>query len=322
MAARRGLFLLALVQCRAFLLSPSSPRALTVRHYLEEVVRGKLQEVEGLNAKHASGADSDVRSRLSFMAGRGNVRFSSAMRRVGDDGERLVSVVADVKRRSPHGGRDGGSTVIAAFEDAGAVAAEVNRWPVDGLSVCADGRAYGGTLEDVSAARRAVAGLEAERPPICFKDFVVDPIQIAVAAELGADAVLLSATVLGGRLLDLLDTATVVGVECLVEVHTPNECQFALNAGATLLLCTNVDRTTGVYHENQALGLKGFIPPNIVALAGGGVTDLNQARALAAAGYDGVVLGRKLLEDPASAEALVRQIRDIAVAPVDQLAWG
>ncbi|KAH8046043.1 indole-3-glycerol-phosphate synthase [Aureococcus anophagefferens] len=231
----------------------------TKRFYLEEVVRAKLAEVEGLNAKHASGQDSDVRSRLAFGATKGNTRFSAALRRTLDDGSRQLSVVADVKRRSPHGGRDGGGATLASFSDAGKVCGELANWPVDALSVCADGPAYGGALEDVSAARRAVAGLGAARPPILFKDFVVDPIQIALAAELGADAVLLSTTVLGGRLVDLLDIATVCGVECAVEVHTPNECQFALNAGATLLVCTNVDRTTGVNHDNQALGLKGLI---------------------------------------------------------------
>ena len=49
--------------------------------------------------------------------------------------------------------------------------------------------------------------------------------------------------------------------------------------------------------------------PNVVALA-------------AAAGYDGVLLGRRLLADPGGAKRLVEQIRDIAVAPADMLAYG
>ncbi|KAH8069599.1 indole-3-glycerol-phosphate synthase [Aureococcus anophagefferens] len=209
----------------------------TKRFYLEEVVRAKLAEVEGLNAKHASGQDSDVRSRLAFGATKGNTRFSAALRRTLDDGSRQLSVCE-----------------------------ELANWPVDALSVCADGPAYGGALEDVAAARRAVAGLGDARPPILFKDFVVDPIQIALAAELGADAVLLSTTVLGGRLVDLLDIATVCGVECAVEVHTPERVPVRAAAGAALS-SANVDRTTGVNHDNQALGLKGLIPPNIRDIA-------------------------------------------------------
>ncbi|KAH8097916.1 indole-3-glycerol-phosphate synthase [Aureococcus anophagefferens] len=245
-----------LLLAAAAALVPPAPRrsSRTKRFYLEEVVRAKLAEVEGLNAKHASGQDSDVRSRLAFGATKGNTRFSAALRRTLDDGSRQLSVVADVKRRSPHGGRDGGGATLASFSDAGKVCEELANWPVDALSVCADGPAYGGALED-----------------------------IALAAELGADAVLLSTTVLGGRLVDLLDIATVCGVECAVEVHTPNECQFALHAGATLLVCTNVDRTTGVNHDNQALGLKGLIPPNVVALAAAAADAPSGASA--AAGY-------------------------------------
>ena len=69
-------------------LVPPAPRrsSRTKRFYLEEVVRAKLAEVEGLNAKHASGQDSDVRSRLAFGATKGNTRFSAALRRTLDDG--------------------------------------------------------------------------------------------------------------------------------------------------------------------------------------------------------------------------------------------
>ena len=83
-----------------------------------------------------------------------------------------------------------------------------------------------------------------------------------------------------------------------------------------------MDRTTGINHDNQALGLKGFIPPNVVALAAAAATDAPSARALAAAGYDGVLLGRRLLADPSGAKRLVAQIRDIAVAPAEMLAYG
>ncbi|KAK7240977.1 indole-3-glycerol phosphate synthase [Aureococcus anophagefferens] len=279
-----------LLLAAAAALVPPAPRrgSRTKRFYLEEVVRAKLAEVEGLNAKHASGQDSDVRSRLAFGATKGNTRFSAALRRTLDDGSRQLSVVADVKRRSPHGGRGGGGG-RSRRSDAGKVCEELANWPVDALSVCADGPAYGGALEDVSAARRAVAGLGDARPPILFKDFVVDPIQIALAAELGADAVLLSTTVLGGRLVDLLDIATVCGVECAVE----------------------------------ALGLKGLIPPNVVALAAARGDGRRQPRASRRGLLASTrALSARLLADPSGAKRLVAQIRDIAVAPADVLAYG
>ena len=75
---------------------------------------------------------------------------------------------------------------------------------------------------DRNGARTAEIGSPSQ---VLAKDLVVDPIQVALAAELGADAVLLSSSVLGAVLPALLDACTIAGVEAAVEVHTPNELQ-------------------------------------------------------------------------------------------------
>lgn len=312
---------LLLCWCARALVAPPTQRGRTptLRRSapLEEVVRRKLDAVPGLHSKHATLADSDVRARLAFAATDGGYRFSEAMRRgAGEDGgARRVAVVFDVKRTSPHGGRDGGARPIAAFGDAGGIAAEAySNWPVDALCVAADGLAYGGSDADVAAARAA-----APTAPLLYKDVIVDPIQVAIAADLGADAVLLIAVVLGGSLQACLDACTIAGVEAAVECHTPNEVAFALEAGATLLVCTNRDRTTGELHTGQALGLRALAPPNVVCIATGGVADEAEARALALAGYDGILLGRALLEDPDGGKRLVAAIRDIELTPLDLL---
>lgn len=300
---------------------PAPPRRRTSHRHaanLEEAVRRKLDEARALDRQHA-GLDSDARLRLGYVADRGNVRFSAAVRR-GDGMQKRVAVVADVKRRSPHGGPDGGPLDLAAFKSAGTVVTDVAKWPVDAVCVSVEKEWYGGVEGDVVEAARA---LRNTTTPLLVKDLVVAPIQVALAAESGADAVWLSATILGGALPDLLDACTVAGVEGAVECHTPNEVQFALEAGATLLICSDRDRATGELHRHQCLGLKGFIPPNIVALAAGGLgTSLADVRALAAAGFDGVVLGRALVADPGAAREFVAACRALELDAVDQLAWG
>ena len=203
---------------------------------LEEAVRRKLQEAQRLDARHA-GPASDARLRLGYVADRGNVRFSAALRR-GDGVSRKVAVVADIKRRSPHGGPDNGVHEIASYADCGRVVSDVKAWPVDALCVSLDPEMWGGVDGDLVAASKALNN----SAPLLAKDLIVHPIQVALAAEAGADAVWLSATILGGALPDLLDACTVAGVEGAVEVHTPNEVQFALEAGATLLICSDRDR--------------------------------------------------------------------------------
>lgn len=75
--------------------------------------------------------------------------------------------------------------------------------------------------------------------------------QIANAVELGASGVLLIAGVVGADLPSLLDSATLMGTEALVEVHTPNELEFALSCGASLFLINTRDRFSGVRYPNQ-----------------------------------------------------------------------
>jgi indole-3-glycerol phosphate synthase len=49
----------------------------------------------------------------------------------------------------------------------------------------------------------------------------------------------------------LLDACTIMGTEAVVEVHTPNELEFALSKGATIFLVNMWDRMTGKLFPDQ-----------------------------------------------------------------------
>lgn len=260
----------------------------------EEIVERKLREASALNKEHASISTSDVRRRLEFAATEGNTRVSEALRR-----SQGLAVVGEMKRKSPSLGP------LASFSSAAAVAEELASWPVDAVSACVD-RAYGGKPEDL-----VVCGV-----PTISKDVVVDPIQVAIAAEGGAQGVLLIGAVLGGRLEELMDTATLCGIEAVVEVHTPRETKFALSCGATVLFVNNRDRLTGELFPDQALGLRELIPPNIVTAACSGIDNIETARNLAVAGYDAVVLGQRIARP--GARDFVASLRQLKTTPLEQ----
>ncbi|MGN6169438.1 MAG: indole-3-glycerol phosphate synthase TrpC, partial [Solirubrobacteraceae bacterium] len=90
-----------------------------------------------------------------------------------------LTLIAEHKRRSPSAGliRDGLSPgqVVQAYERGGAGA----------LSILTEATRFGGSLDDLRAARSA------SRLPILRKDFVVDPYQVYESLAAGADAILL-----------------------------------------------------------------------------------------------------------------------------------
>ena len=80
--------------------------------------------------------------------------------------------------------------------------------------------------------------------PLLRKDFIVDPYQLTEARSYGAD-VLFIAALLDPRLLkELREQATALSLDSLVEVHTEEELNAAVKAGAQLLGINNRDLKT------------------------------------------------------------------------------
>jgi indole-3-glycerol phosphate synthase len=138
------------------------------------------------------------------------------------------ALIAEVKKASPSKG------VIRPDLDPAEVARSYERAGAHALSVLTDTDYFQGSLQNLVKARGAV-GLPALR-----KDFICDPYQIYEARAYGADAVLLIAASLGKtELADLLALTKGLGMDALVEVHTPEEAGTALDVGADLVGINN-----------------------------------------------------------------------------------
>jgi indole-3-glycerol phosphate synthase len=145
------------------------------------------------------------------------------------------------------------------------------------------------------------------------KDFTVQPADVADARVMGADAVLLIAAALDdGVLRACASLAAQLGLAALVEVHDGAELDRALAAGSRLVGVNQRDlRTFSVDHE-RACTLAARIPPGIVAIAESGIRDAADARRLAEAGYDAILVGETLLR----ATDRVAQLKDLVGHPV------
>ena len=294
-----------------FITAPLFAASYTPPGVLADLVDLKRREIDRMRGLPEAREDGSWFLRLAYPSDKASYDLGRA---IGWKPERPV-VLADLKRASPTG-KLGVTTTLAPNLVVEESLARCTSLGVTAALINTDLDSYGGSDSDLRAAcsyARAGRGVDDEPAiPIVAKDLFIDPLQLARAACTGARAVVLIAAACLPDLPLLLDTCTLLGIEALVEVHTPDEVTVAAESGAGLLLVNERDRATGRLIKGQAAALAPQLPADATCLATGGISRLDQVRVLRRAGYDGVVLGRVLAEDPAGADVLVSAIADEA----------
>jgi indole-3-glycerol phosphate synthase len=205
-----------------------------------------------------------------------------------------VAVIAEVKRASPSKG------ALAAIADPAALAADYESGGARIISVLTEQRRFGGSLEDLAAVREAVA------VPVLRKDFIISSYQLWEARAYGADLVLLIVAALEqNALVSLVERALSIGLVPLVEVHTREELDRAIDAGATVL-GINARNLRTLEVDRAVFGrLAPSVPEGVIKIAESGVRGPHDLLAYAAAGADAVLVGESLVtgKDPRSAVA-------------------
>ncbi len=171
------------------------------------------------------------------------------------------------------------------------------------LSVLTDRDWFGGSPDDLARARRAVP------VPVLRKDFTVDARDVADARLMGADAVLLIVAALDrAELAELLAVATELGLAALVETHDEAEVDTALEVGARIVGVNQRDLVSFRVDTDRAVRVAASIPADVVRVAESGIRHADDARRLADAGYDAVLVGEALVTsgDPSSTVASLR----------------
>ncbi|MCU1498555.1 MAG: trpC [Acidimicrobiales bacterium] len=210
-----------------------------------------------------------------------------------------LAVIAEVKRRSPSKGDlapDLDPAVLAARYEAGGATA---------LSVLTDREWFGGSPEDLAAARAAVS------LPVLRKDFTVCEADVCDARIMGADAVLLIAAALDdAELAAFHQLAVELGLDALVEIHDEAELDRALAVGAGLVGVNQRDLVTFEVDTDRAVRMAPQMPDGVIRVAESGVRGVTDATRLAEAGYHAVLVGESLVTagDAAAGVAALRAI--------------
>jgi len=210
--------------------------------------------------------------------------FVGALTAVGAEDRHGLAVVAEVKRRSPSKGD------LAVDLDPASVARDYAAGGAACLSVLTDAVYFGARPGDLAAARGACA------LPVLRKDFTVAEADVCDARLMGADAVLLIVAALSDdELRRFSSLAARLGLDALVEVHDERELERALGAGASLVGVNQRDLTTFEVDPARAERVGAAIPASVVAVAESGIRGAPDARRLAQAGFDAVLVGETVV---------------------------
>jgi len=246
---------------------------------LEDILASKRASLpalgRALDARLAAGPPPPPRGTLDQAFARG-------------DGAPL-GLACEHKRRSPSGGAFDTTLTVGeralVYAEAGAAL----------VSVLTDGPFFGGSYDDLAAAREAL--VTAASPCLLLaKEFVVDPVQVRAARAFGADAVLLVVRLVDDTTLRaLLAAARGEGLSALVEVTSEDELTRAEAAGATTIGVNARDLDTLVMDPARAARTLARVPAGSRALHLSGLKNAADVAEVAAGRADGALVGEALM---------------------------
>jgi indole-3-glycerol phosphate synthase len=194
-------------------------------------------------------------------------------------------IIAEHKRRSPS--RDNINSSLSVHN----VAQGYEKAGVCGMSVLTDQKYFGGSLEDLTAAR-AVCQL-----PLLRKEFIIDPYQLIEAKAHGADVILLIAAVLDRtQIKQLSETAQSLDLEVLLEVHNREELDKAIMPSLDMLGVNNRNLKTFEVSLETSKQLAEHIPGDFVKVSESGISSTAAIQSLKPFGYQGFLIGENFMK--------------------------
>ncbi|MFB3925446.1 MAG: indole-3-glycerol phosphate synthase TrpC [Syntrophales bacterium] len=203
------------------------------------------------------------------------------------------AIIAEVKRSSPSRGR-----IVEKFDPI-AIASLYAENGAAAVSVLTERRFFEGDARHLSDIAKAVA------IPLLRKDFILDPHQIYETRIMGADAVLLISGLLGKECLrDFIALCGDLGLSALVEIHTRDDLDKALEAGADIIGINNRDLKTFSTDLRVSLDLAGIIPGDRLVVSESGIHTRTDIDILMGAGIHAFLIGEALVSAENTAEKL------------------
>ena len=166
------------------------------------------------------------------------------------------------------------------------------------ISVLTDKKYFRGDVKYLMKVKEIVGS---RNIPVLRKDFIIDLYQIYQSRAYGADAILLIVSANNKtKLTEMINLCSELWMQAIVEVHSEDELEIALEAGAEIIGINNRNLETFVVDLQVTEKLAHLIPENKIIISESGIKTRADIDRLAKHGVHAVLVGEALVssEDP------------------------
>lgn len=212
---------------------------------------------------------------------------------------RGTNILAEIKFASPSEGD------ILNSHNATLIARDYLENGAKALSILTEPYYFKGDLQYLRSVRK-----EFPRAPLLMKDFIVDEYQLFLARANGADAVLILLAMLDpAHAAALYQRALALELTPLVEVHSAEEFQFAIELGAKLIGVNNRNLKTMEVSLKTSEQLAPLAPKQVTLLSESGISSAGQIAQLQSIGFNGFLIGTHFMKTGTPGKALAQILR-------------
>lgn len=242
---------------------------------LDEIAAKTKERIAERKAKIPLGT---LRAQVEAMQLETGFPFEQALRREG------MSLICEVKKASPSKG------IIAPEFPYVQIAKEYEAAGASAISCLTEPFYFQGRDEYLQEIASQVS------IPVLRKDFTVDPYMIYEAKILGASAILLICAILSDKeLKEYLTISERLGLSVLVEAHTAEEIERAIESGARIIGVNNRDLKTFQVDITTSMRLREMVPKDYIFVSESGIRDVRDIERLYQNGTDAVLIGEMLM---------------------------
>ncbi len=198
-----------------------------------------------------------------------------------------IAVIAELKFASPSRGiinkKENLEKIIRTYDTGGAKA----------ISVLTERKFFLGESTDIRKVKKI------SKLPVLRKDFIIDEYQIYQSRGLGADAILLIASLLDiSQLCHFQELAHSLAIDCVFEIHNERELEQILEAEPKIIGVNNRNLEDFSVDLSTIGRLNHLIPRDCLLVCESGIRTRQDVKKLSQYGIDAVLVGETLMTAP------------------------